>query len=131
QTTTTTAATSAGKVINGAGATFPYPIYSKWFDEYGKSHPGVRINYQSIGSGGGIKQLSAKTVFFGASDAPMNDEQLKSAPGPILHFPAVLGAVVPIYNVSGASKPVNFTGQVLADIYLGKITKWNDPRIAK
>jgi phosphate transport system substrate-binding protein len=121
----------SGHVINGAGATFPYPIYSKWFDEYGKTHSGVRINYQSIGSGGGIKQLSSKTVFFGASDGPMTDEQLKAAPGPILHFPAVLGGVVPIYNLEGVTQPLHFTGQTLADIYLGKITKWNDPAIAK
>src|SRR5262245_66348984 len=87
--------------INGAGATFPNPIYSKWFDEYGKAHANVRINYQPIGSGGGIKQLSAQTVFFGATDGPMTDEQLKTAPGPILHFPTVLGGVVPIYNVAG------------------------------
>src|SRR5256885_11490445 len=84
-------------LINGAGATFPNPIYSKWFDEYGKAHANVRINYQSIGSGGGIKQLTAQTVFFGASDMPMTDEQLQSAPGPILHFPTVLGGVVPVY----------------------------------
>lgn len=118
-------------VINGAGATFPYPIYSKWFDEYSKSHPDVRVNYQSIGSGGGIKQLTAKTVFFGATDGPMTDEQLKSAPGPILHFPTVAGAVVPIYNISGVTQPLKFTGATLADIYLGKITKWNDAAIAK
>ena len=116
--------------INGAGATFPYPIYSKWFDEYGKSHTNVRINYQSIGSGGGIKQLGAQTVFFGATDGPMTDEQLKAAPGPVLHFPTVLGAVVPIYNVEGLEQPLRFTGPVLANIYLGKITKWNDPAIA-
>jgi phosphate transport system substrate-binding protein len=118
-------------MINGAGATFPYPIYSKWFDEYGKTHPGVRINYQSIGSGGGIKQLSAKTVFFGATDGPMTDDQLKSAPGPILHFPTVLGGVVPIYNIEGVAQPLRFTGQTLADIYLGKITKWNNAALAK
>ncbi len=117
--------------INGAGATFPNPIYSKWFDEYGKAHPNVRINYQPIGSGGGIKQLSAQTVFFGATDGPMTDEQLKGAPGPILHFPTVLGGVVPIYNVAGISQPLRFSGDVLANIYLGKITKWNDPAIAK
>jgi len=116
--------------INGAGATFPYPIYSKWFDEYGKSHTNVRINYQSIGSGGGIKQLGAQTVFFGATDGPMTDEQLKAAPGPVLHFPTVLGAVVPIYNVEGLEQPLRFTGPLLANIYLGKITKWNDPAIA-
>jgi phosphate transport system substrate-binding protein len=117
--------------INGAGATFPYPIYSKWFDEYRKLHPNVEINYQSIGSGGGIKQMIAQTVFFGATDGPMTDEQLKSAPGPILHFPTVLGGVVPIYNVAGVAHPLRFTGPLLADVYLGKITKWNDPAIAK
>ncbi|HEV7923218.1 MAG TPA: phosphate ABC transporter substrate-binding protein PstS [Thermoanaerobaculia bacterium] len=117
--------------INGAGATFPYPIYSKWFDAYAQQHPHVKINYQSIGSGGGIKQLIAGTVFFGATDAPMTDEQLKSAPGPILHFPTVLGAVVPIYNAPGVHDPIRFSGPLLADIYLGKIRKWNDPAIAK
>jgi phosphate transport system substrate-binding protein len=116
--------------INGAGATFPYPIYSKWFAEYNKIKPNVQINYQSIGSGGGIRQVTNQTVFFGATDGPMTEEQLKAAPGRILHFPAVLGAVVPIYNVEGAAD-LKFTGQVLADIYLGKITKWNDPAIAK
>jgi phosphate transport system substrate-binding protein len=118
-------------VINGAGATFPYPIYSKWFSEYGKKHPNIRINYQSIGSGGGIKQLSAQTVFFGATDGPMTGEQLKAAPGPILHFPTVLGGVAPIYNIPGVSAQLKFSGQTLADIYLGKITKWNDPALAK
>jgi phosphate transport system substrate-binding protein len=117
--------------INGAGATFPYPIYSKWFDEYGRAHPNVRINYQSIGSGGGIKQLSAQTVFFGATDGPMTDAQLAAAPGPILHFPTVLGAVVPVYNVEGLAQPLRFTGPVLANIYLGKITKWSDAAIAQ
>ena len=116
--------------INGAGATFPAPIYSKWFAEYGKAHPNVKINYQPIGSGGGIKQLTAQTVFFGASDMPMTDEQLKSAPGPILHFPTVLGGVVPVYNVEGVGVPLRFTGPLLADIYLGKVTKWNAPAIA-
>jgi phosphate transport system substrate-binding protein len=116
--------------INGAGATFPYPIYSKWFDEYHNAHPNVRINYQSIGSGGGIKQLSAGTVFFGASDGPMNEEQLKAAPG-VLHFPTVLGAVVPIYNIPEVNGQLRFSGATLADIYLGKIAKWNDARIAK
>jgi phosphate transport system substrate-binding protein len=116
--------------INGAGATFPNPIYSKWFDEYGKLHPNVRINYQPIGSGGGIKQLSAQTVFFGATDGPMTDEQLKAAPGPVMHFPTVLGGVVPIYNIEGLQQPLRFTGPLLANIYLGKITKWNDPAIA-
>ena len=115
--------------INGAGATFPNPIYSKWFDAYGKVHPNVHINYQSIGSGGGIKQLTAQTVFFGASDMPMTDDQLKGAPGAILHFPTVLGGVVPVYNVGGVT--LRFTGPLLADIYLGKVKKWNDPAVAK
>ncbi|HEY2093955.1 MAG TPA: phosphate ABC transporter substrate-binding protein PstS [Thermoanaerobaculia bacterium] len=128
---TTSTSTSNALTINGAGATFPYPIYSKWFDEYGKKNPNVRINYQSIGSGGGIKQLSAQTVFFGASDMPMTDEQLKAAPAPILHFPTVLGAVVPVYNVPGITAPIRFNGALLAQIYLGKITKWNDPAIAQ
>ena len=116
--------------IDGAGATFPYPIYSKWFSEYNKLHPDVAINYQSIGSGGGIRQLTNETVFFGASDGPMTDEQLKAAPGKILHFPTVLGAVVPVYNIPGVSAELKFSGPLLADIYLGKITKWNDPAIA-
>jgi phosphate transport system substrate-binding protein len=130
-TSTSQQSAGGGRIINGAGATFPYPIYSKWFDEYGKTHPGAKINYQSIGSGGGIKQLTAKTVFFGASDMPMTDDQLKSAPGPILHFPTVLGGVVPIYNVEGVTQPLKFTGPLIADIYLGKISKWNDAAIAK
>ena len=117
--------------INGAGATFPNPIYSKWFSEYNKLHPNIRINYQSIGSGGGIQQVTNQTVFFGATDGPMNDEQLKAAPGPILHFPTVLGAGVPVYNIPGVADELKFTGPVLADIYLGKIKKWNDPAIAK
>ncbi|HEY7291457.1 MAG TPA: phosphate ABC transporter substrate-binding protein PstS [Vicinamibacterales bacterium] len=117
--------------INGAGATFPYPIYSKWFSEYNKLHPTVQINYQSIGSGGGIQQVTKETVFFGATDGPMNDEQLKAAPGRILHFPTVLGAVVPVYNLPNVSGDLKFNGAVLADIYLGKITKWNDAAIAK
>jgi len=127
-----TPAASGGKTqVNGAGATFPNPIYSKWFSEYNKLHPDVEVNYQSIGSGGGIRQLAAQTVFFGASDAPMTDEQMKQAPGKILHFPTVLGAVVPVYNIEGASAQVKFTGPVLADIFLGKIKRWNDPAIAK
>jgi phosphate transport system substrate-binding protein len=117
--------------INGAGATFPYPIYSKWFSEYNKLHPEVEINYQSIGSGGGIRQLISETVFFGATDGPMTDEQLKMAPGPILHFPTVLGAVVPVYNLPAAGADLKFSGPVLADIYLGTIRKWNDPAIAR
>lgn len=117
--------------INGAGATFPYPLYSKWFDEYTAVRPDVRINYQSLGSGAGIRQLVSRTVFFGASDQPMKDEQMKAAPGPILHFPTVLGAVVPIYNLPGVAQNLRFTGPLLADIALGKVTRWNDPAIAK
>jgi phosphate transport system substrate-binding protein len=117
--------------INGAGATFPYPIYSKWFAEYNKVHPDVEINYQSIGSGGGIRQIQAQTVFFGASDGPMTPEQLQASPGRILHFPTVLGAVAPVYNIPNVRTELKFTGPVLADIFLGKITKWNDAAIAK
>jgi phosphate transport system substrate-binding protein len=117
--------------INGAGATFPYPIYSKWFSEYNKLHPNVEINYASIGSGGGIRQVSSQTVFFGATDGPMTNDQLLAAPGKILHFPTVLGAVLPIYNVPEVTQELKFTGPLLADIFLGKITKWNDPAIAK
>src|SRR6266545_112121 len=120
-----------GGQINGAGATFPYPIYSKWFSEYAKSHPDVRINYQSIGSGGGIRQLTAQTVFFGATDGPMTDDQLRTAPGPILHLPTVLGAVVPVYNVPGLTGDLKFSGPLLADIYLGKVKKWNDAAITR
>ena len=118
----------AQTLINGAGATFPYPIYSKWFDEYAKVDPEARFNYQSIGSGGGIKQISSRTVDFGASDGPMTDEQLKQAPAELLHIPTVLGAVVATYNLPGNPK-LNFTPDVLADVFLGKITRWNDPRI--
>ena len=117
--------------INGAGATFPYPIYSKWFSDYNKLHPNVRINYQSIGSGGGIKQLLSQTVFFGASDSPMTDAQMQAAPGPVLHFPTVLGAVVPAYNLPNVTGELKFTGPLLADVYLGKVKKWNDPAIAR
>ncbi len=117
--------------INGAGATFPYPIYSKWFSEYHKLHPEIEINYQSIGSGGGIRQLQSGTVDFGASDMPLNDEQLKQFKVKILELPTVLGAVVPAYNIPGVSGDVKFTPDVLADIYLGKIGKWNDSRITK
>ena len=117
--------------INGAGATFPTPIYSKWFDEYHKLHSNVAINYQSVGSGAGIRQLTNQTVFFGASDGPMTDEQLAAAPGKILHLPTVLGAVVPVYKIPGVDAALKFNGQVLADIFLGKIKKWNDPAIAK
>ena len=118
-------------LLNAAGATFPYPIYSKWFDVYHQKDPNVQINYQSIGSGGGIRQLLAGTVDFGASDGPMSDDQLKEAKFKILHFPTVLGAVIPIYNVSGVSGELNFTQKAVAGIYLGTITKWNDPEIAK
>jgi phosphate transport system substrate-binding protein len=115
--------------LTGAGATFPYPIYSKWFSDYA-TQTGVKINYQSIGSGGGIRQLSEQTVDFGASDSPMSDQELASAKGgPILHFPTVMGAVVITYNVPSVSRPLNLTGDAIADIFSGKITKWNDARI--
>ena len=117
--------------LNAAGATFPYPIYSKWFSEFSAQHPGVEINYQSIGSGGGIRQVTAGTVDFGASDGPMSDEQLAQSKVKILHIPTVLGAVVPIYNLPGVNTELKFSPDVLADIYLGKITNWNDARIAK
>jgi phosphate transport system substrate-binding protein len=117
--------------INGAGATFPYPIYSKWFSEYNKMHSNVEINYQSIGSGGGIQQVTKETVFFGATDGPMTSDQLTAAPGKIMHFPTVLGAVVPVYNIPSVTADLKFSGPVLADIFLGKITKWNDAAIAK
>jgi phosphate transport system substrate-binding protein len=126
-----TFATAAGQVLlNAAGATFPYPIYSKWFDLYHTSHSNVQINYQSIGSGGGIRQLLDKTVDFGASDGPMNDEQIKQASVPIMHFPTVLGAAIPSYNVPGVQGDLNFTPEALSGIFLGKVTKWNDPAIA-
>jgi phosphate transport system substrate-binding protein len=117
--------------IDGAGATFPYPIYSKWFSEYNKLHPNFQINYQSIGSGGGIRQLTNQTVFFGATDGPMTPDQLLAAPGRVLHFPTVLGAVVPIYNLSEVGSDLKFSGETLAGIFLGKITRWNDPALAK
>ena len=117
--------------INGGGATFPNPIYSKWFSEYNKLHSNIEINYQSLGSGFGIQQITKRTVFFGASDGPMTPEQLSAAPAKILHFPTVLGAVVPVYNIPGVSQELKFTGALLADIYLGKVTKWNDAAIAK
>jgi phosphate transport system substrate-binding protein len=124
------ATAGAQTLLNAAGATFPYPIYSKWFDVYHTAHSNIQINYQSIGSGGGIRQLLAGTVDFGASDAPMTDEQLGQAKIKILHFPTVLGAVVPTYNVAGVSGDLNFTQKALSGIYLGTITKWNDPEIA-
>src|SRR6202140_5407585 len=120
--------------INGAGATFPNPMYSKWFDDYHKKHSDIEINYQSIGSGGGIKQVTEGTVDFGATDGPMNDDQLKAYQAkhgfPILHFPTVLGADVPTYNIPGVSGELNFTPEALAGIFLGHISKWNDPVIA-
>jgi phosphate transport system substrate-binding protein len=122
--------TSAGGVdLTGAGATFPNPIYSKWFSDYARQ-TGIKINYQSIGSGGGIRQLTEGTVDFGASDAPMSDAELAKAKGPILHFPTVIGAVVITYNLPGLTQPLKLTGDVIAQIYQGRITKWNDSRIA-
>src|SRR5438270_7760568 len=123
------ASASAQMMINGAGATFPYPIYSKWFDEYAKVDPSVRFNYQSIGSGGGQKQILTQTVDFGASDGPMSDENLAKAPGKILHIPTVAGAVVMTYNIPG-NPALKLDGETIADIFLGKIKKWNDPKIA-
>jgi phosphate transport system substrate-binding protein len=121
-------------LINGAGATFPNPLYSKWFDEYHKNSANIQFNYLSVGSGAGIKQVTDGTVDFGATDGPMNDEQIKAYSDKhgsgILHFPSVLGAVVPTYNVPGATGTLNFTPEALAGIFLGKITKWNDPAIA-
>ncbi len=122
-------ACAGGQDLNGAGATFPYPIYSKWFSDYARE-TGVRINYQSIGSGGGIRQLTEGTVDFGASDAPMTDAELARVKSPVLHFPTVLGAVVVTYNLPGLTSPLELSGAVLADIFRGKITKWNDSRIA-
>lgn len=119
----------ADLLINGAGATFPYPIYSKWFDVYAKENPGIKFNYQSIGSGGGIRMLSNRTVDLGASDAPLTDQQLSDAPGKILHFPSVMGAVVMAYNLPGFTGTLRLTGPVIADIYSGKITKWSDDKI--
>ncbi|MBF6571281.1 MAG: phosphate ABC transporter substrate-binding protein PstS [Candidatus Binataceae bacterium] len=118
-------------LINGAGSTFGYPIYSKWFDAYTKVDPSVRFNYQSIGSGGGIMMLRNQTVDIGASDAPLNAKQSAMMPGPVLHFPSVLGAVVLMYDLPGITTPVRLTGPVIADIYLGNIVKWTDPAIAK
>lgn len=116
--------------LHGAGATFPNPLYQKWLSEHEKLHQNVRIDYQSIGSGGGIKQLKEQTVDFGASDAPMKDEDLKSAPGEIVHVPTVLGAVVMTYNLAEIKQPLRFSPEVIADVYLGKIKKWNDAKIA-
>ncbi len=121
--------TSSEVRLQGAGATFPNPLYQKWLSEYGKLNPNIKIDYQSIGSGGGIKQIQARTVDFGASDAPMTDAELKASPAELIHIPTVLGAVVITYNLSEVSKPLRFSPDVIADIFLGKITKWNDPRI--
>lgn len=121
----------AAQKVNGAGATFPYPIYSKWFSEYQKTHKDVEFNYQSIGSGGGIKQVLAQTVDFGATDAPMSDAELKTAKTPIRHIPTVLGAVTVAYNVAGLPANLNLDGATLANIFLGTVVKWNDASIAK
>jgi phosphate transport system substrate-binding protein len=115
--------------LQGAGATFPNPLYQKWVSEYGKLHANVKIDYQSIGSGGGIKQIQAQTVDFGASDAPMSDADLQASPGEIIHIPTVLGAVVVTYNAPGITQPLNLSPEVIADIFLGKIKKWDDPRL--
>jgi phosphate transport system substrate-binding protein len=129
------AAAAQNTLVNGAGATFPAPIYTKWFDAYHKMFPAMQINYQAVGSGGGIKGVTDGTVDFGASDGPMNDDQLKDYQmkhgAPILHFPTVLGGVVPIYNVPGVTQDLSFTSDALAGIFLGKITKWNDPELMK
>ena len=118
----------AATLVTGAGATFPYPLYSKWFDEFHKRNPDLQINYQSIGSGGGIRQVLEGTVDFGATDGPMSDEQLKSAPVPILHLPTALGAVVPTFNLPGVER-IRFTPEAVAGIFLGRITHWNDPAL--
>ncbi len=122
---------ASAQSLNGAGATFPNPIYSKWFYEFSQQKGGLKINYQPIGSGGGIRQVSDGTVDFGATDGPMTDEQMKSAKVKTMHIPTVLGAVVPVYNLKGVSKELNFSGDVIAAIYMGEIKNWNDPRIAK
>ncbi len=116
--------------VTGAGATFPYPLYSKWFYEYSNAHPGVNFNYQSIGSGGGIRQITAGTVDFGASDAPMKDEEMSKLPGPIFHIPTAIGAVSVVYNLEGTGSGLKLTQDALANIFLGKITRWDDPQIA-
>ncbi len=125
-----TGAAAAQTQLNGAGATFPYPMYSKWFNEYHKKHPDIQINYQSIGSGGGIRQVLAGTVDFGATDGPMTNDQMGQAKTKILHIPTVLGAVVPAYNVPGVKGELKFTPEALAGIFLGRITSWNDKAIA-
>ena len=118
-----TATAGMAQNINGAGATFPYPIYSKWFSEYSQAHPNVHINYQSIGSGGGIRQVSEGTVDFGATDGPMSDQQINEAKVKTMHIPTVLGAVVPVYNLPGVNAELKFSSDVIADIYLGRINK--------
>lgn len=130
-TSATPGSQSTAQNLNGAGATFPYPIYSKWFSEYASTHPGIHINYQSIGSGGGIRQVTEGTVDFGASDGPMSDQQIAESKTPVIHIPTVLGAVVPVYNIPGVSGNLNFAPDIIADIYLGKIKKWNDPSLEK
>ena len=126
-----TAGVAGAQNINAAGATFPYPIYNKWFTEYAAAHPGIHINYQSIGSGGGLLQVSQGTVDFGASDMPVADDKIAAAKVKFTNIPTVLGGVVPIYNVPGVTQELNFSGDVIADIYLGKIRSWDDPRIKK
>ena len=120
---------SGGSALTGAGATFPFPIYDRWFHEYA-AKTGIRINYQPIGSGGGIKQLSEQTVDFGASDAPMTDAEMAGAKGgPIMHFPTVVGVVAVAYNLAGLAQPIRLSGAAVADIFAGRITKWNDSRL--
>jgi phosphate transport system substrate-binding protein len=128
---TAMAATAGAQNLTGAGATFPNPIYSRWFSEYSNAHQGVKINYQSVGSGAGIRQVSTKIVDFGASDGPMTDQQISESKIKLVHIPTVLGAVVPVYNIPGVGGDLKFSGDVIADIYLGKITNWHDARIAK
>src|SRR5690349_17434975 len=129
--TLASSSTGASVGLTGAGSTFVKPLMDKWSAEYPKTHAGFRLNYQGIGSGGGIKQITEKTVDFGATDGPMTDDQLKKAGGEILHIPVTMGAVVPIYNLPQAKKPLVFSGPVLADLFLGKISKWNDPRLVE
>ena len=127
----TGASVATAQQITGAGATFPAPIYQKWFGDYHNAHSDVQINYQSIGSGAGVQQLTSGTVDFGASDMPMTDEQISKIKTHTLHFPTVLGAAVPVYNVPGGPADLKFSGETLAEIFLGKIKKWNDPALAK